>query len=143
MWEIPWLFLSTEQGGSNITPVPERVLLGQVATASCLLEGNHHVQRETAQKPPYHKKPKPHTVVQSFSRDRLFAAPELQHARLPCPSPSPGAQIHVHWVGDAIQRSHPLSSLLLLPSVYPGSGSFSVSWLFTSGGQSIDHMETP
>ena len=35
----------------------------------------------------------------------------LQHARLPCPSPSPRvAQTHVHWVGDAIQPSHPLSS---------------------------------
>ena len=27
-------------------------------------------------------------------------------------------QIHVHWVGDAIQPSHPLSSLLLLPSIF-------------------------
>ena len=36
---------------------------------------------------------------------------ELQHARLPCPSPSPGAySTHVHRVGDAIQSSHPLSS---------------------------------
>ena len=29
------------------------------------------------------------------------------------------AQTHVHWVGDAIQSSHPLLSLLLLPSVFP------------------------
>ena len=35
---------------------------------------------------------------------------ELQHARPPCPSPSPGVQTHVHRVGDAIQPSHPLSS---------------------------------
>ena len=35
----------------------------------------------------------------------------LQHARLPCPSPSPElAQTHIHQVGDAIQPSHPLSS---------------------------------
>ena len=34
----------------------------------------------------------------------------LKHARLPCPSPTPEAQTHVHWVGDAIQLSHPLSS---------------------------------
>ena len=35
----------------------------------------------------------------------------LQHARLPCPSPTPGlAQTHVHRVSDAIQPSHPLSS---------------------------------
>ena len=34
----------------------------------------------------------------------------LKHARLPCSSPTPEAQTHVHWVGDAIQLSHPLSS---------------------------------
>ena len=36
---------------------------------------------------------------------------ELQHARTPWPSTTPGVtQIHVHWVSDAIQPSHPLSS---------------------------------
>ena len=36
---------------------------------------------------------------------------EPQHTRLPCPSPTPGvSQTHVHWVGDAIQPSHSLSS---------------------------------
>ena len=35
----------------------------------------------------------------------------LQHARLTCPSPTPRAyKTHVHWVGDAIQPSHPLWS---------------------------------
>ena len=35
----------------------------------------------------------------------------LQYARLPCPSPTPGAYSNsFHWVGDAIQPSHPLSS---------------------------------
>ena len=34
-------------------------------------------------------------------------------------------QIHVHWVGDAIQPSHPLSSLLLLPSIPPSIRVFS------------------
>ena len=36
-----------------------------------------------------------------------------QHARPPCPSPTPGVvsiESHVHRVGDAIQPSHPLSS---------------------------------
>jgi len=33
------------------------------------------------------------------------------NTRLPCPSLSPKfAQTHIHWVGDAIQPSHPLSS---------------------------------
>ena len=36
---------------------------------------------------------------------------ELQHARPPYPSPLPElTQTHVHWVSDAIQPSHPLSS---------------------------------
>ena len=35
----------------------------------------------------------------------------LQPSRLPCPSPTPRfTQAHVHWVVDAIQPSHPLSS---------------------------------
>ena len=35
----------------------------------------------------------------------------LQHTRPPCPSPVPRvSQMHVHWVGDAIQPSLPLLS---------------------------------
>ena len=34
-------------------------------------------------------------------------------------------QTRVHQVGDAIQPSHPLSSLLLLPSIFPGIRVFS------------------
>ena len=35
----------------------------------------------------------------------------LQHARLPCPSPTLElTQTHVHWVSDSIQPSHSLSS---------------------------------
>ena len=47
------------------------------------------------------------------------------------------AQTHAHWVGDAIQPSHsviPFSSCL---QSFPASGSFLMSQLFTSGGQSI------
>ena len=46
------------------------------------------------------------------------------------------AQTHVHWVGDAIQPSHPLLPFLLLPSVFPSIKVFTTSWLFASGGQS-------
>ena len=45
------------------------------------------------------------------------------------------AQVHVHWVGDAIQPSHPLSPLLL-PSIFASIKVFS-SWLFASSGQRI------
>ena len=36
------------------------------------------------------------------------------------------AQTHVHRVGDAIKPSHPLLSLLLLPSVFPSIRVFSI-----------------
>ena len=50
------------------------------------------------------------------------------------------AQIHVHWVGDDIQLSHISSSVVPFsscPQSFPASGSFPMSWLFTSGCQSI------
>ena len=51
---------------------------------------------------------------------------EPQHARPPFPSPTPGGtQTQVHGVGDAIQPSHPLSSLLLMPSIFPSIRVFS------------------
>ena len=47
------------------------------------------------------------------------------------------SQTHVHWVGDAMQPSHPLSPSSPPAFNLPTSGSFRVSQLFTSGGQSI------
>ena len=46
-------------------------------------------------------------------------------------------QTHVHWVDDAIQPSHPLSSPSPPALSFPASGPFPVSQFFTSGGQSI------
>ena len=40
------------------------------------------------------------------------------------------AQIHVHCVGDAIQPSHPLLPLLLLPSIFPSIRVFSSELAF-------------
>ena len=63
----------------------------------------------------------------------------LQHARLPCPSPTLGA------CSDSCPSSwwcHPtiLSSVISFSSCtqsFPASGSFPVSQFFTSGGQSV------
>ena len=44
------------------------------------------------------------------------------------------AQTHVHWVDDAIWPSY---LLLFHSQSFPTSGSFPMSWLFTSGDQSI------
>ena len=62
----------------------------------------------------------------------------LQHARLPCPSPSPEACSNsFHWVADAIQPSHPLPSPSPPALNLSQHQSFPVSQIFTSGGQGI------
>ena len=63
---------------------------------------------------------------------------ELQHARPPCPSPSPGVHSDSHplsqWCHPAISSSViPFSSW---PKSLPASESFPMSQLFTWGGQS-------
>ena len=63
----------------------------------------------------------------------------LQHARPPCPSPTPGACQNScplsHWCHPTISSSVvPFSSCL---QYFPGIGSFQMSQLFTSSGQSI------
>ena len=78
-------------------------------------------------------------VVQSFSYVWLLWHHGLQHASLPCPSPSPGACSNScllsQWCHRTISSSViPFSSCL---QSFPASGSFPVSQFFTSGGQSI------
>ena len=63
----------------------------------------------------------------------------LQHARLPCLSPSPRACSNScplsQWCHPTISSSViPFSSCL---QSFPASGSFPMNWLFTSGGWSI------
>ena len=64
---------------------------------------------------------------------------ELQHARPPCPSPTPRVHSNSHpsspWYHPAISSSMvPFSSC---PQSLPALGSFQMSQLFSSGGQSI------
>ena len=52
------------------------------------------------------------------------------------------AQTHVHWIGDAIQPSHPHLKRRVVPfssclQSFLASGSFPVNQFFASGGQSI------
>ena len=46
-------------------------------------------------------------------------------------------QTHVHWVSDAIQPSNPLVPFSTCPQSFQASGSFQMSQLFVSGGQSV------
>ena len=64
---------------------------------------------------------------------------EPQHARPPCPSPTPGVHPNpcpsCRWCHPTISSSVvPLSSC---PQSFPASGSFQMSQLFASGGQRI------
>ena len=75
-----------------------------------------------------------HSVVSNSLRPH-----ELQHTRPLCPSQTPGVYSNScpssRWCHPAISSSViPFSSC---PQSLPGSGSFPVSQLFTSGGQSI------
>ena len=63
----------------------------------------------------------------------------LQHARLPCPSPSPGACSNSCPLS---QWCHPTISSSVIPffsclQSFPASGSFPMSWLFVPTGQNI------
>ena len=64
---------------------------------------------------------------------------ELQHARPPCPSPTPG--VHPNpcpwswWCHPAISSS--VVPFFFCPQSFPASGSFPISQLFACGGQSI------
>ena len=77
-----------------------------------------------------------------FSRSVVSKALQLhgrKHARLPCPSPTPGACSNScplsRWCHPTISSSVvPFSSCL---QSFPASGSFPVSWLCISGGQSV------
>ena len=85
--------------------------------------------------------------VQSLSRVWLFApctpSPHLrhglEHARLPCPSPTPAAYSNScplsQWCHPTISSSVIAFSSCL--QSFPASGSFPVSQFFASGGQSI------
>ena len=61
----------------------------------------------------------------------------LQHARLPCPSLSPGVcfQTHVHWASDATQPSNPLSS--------PSPPAFSLHSIRVFSNESALHIRWP
>ena len=77
-----------------------------------------------------------------FSRSVMSDSLQLnepQHARPPCPSPTPGVHPNpcplCRWCHPTISSSvAPFSSC---PQPFPASGSFPISQLFTSGGQSI------
>ena len=78
------------------------------------------------------------SYVQSLSCAHSLRPRELQHTRLPCPSPIPGAYSNScpssQWCHPTISSSVvPFSSHL---QSFPASGCFQMSQFFISGGQS-------
>ena len=82
----------------------------------------------------YHSVQFSHSVVSDSLQPH-----KSQHARPPCPSPSP--RVHSNpcslsqWCHPAISSS--VVPFFSCPQSFPASGSFPVSQFFTSGGQSI------
>ena len=82
----------------------------------------------------YHSKQFSHSVLSDSLRP-----PGLQQARLPCPSPPPGAYSKSYPLS---QWCHPITSSSVIPffsrlQSFPASGSFQMSQFFTSGGKII------
>ena len=71
--------------------------------------------------------------------------PALQHARLPCPSSSPGAYSNSCPLSRGCYSTISSSAIPFssCPQSFPASGSFPMSQLFTSGGQSIGASASP
>ena len=94
------------------------------------------LERKSSQAWKAMKKP----LVQSLSHvmGRLFATHGLQHARLPCPPPT--LEVYSN-LGPSSRWCHLTISSSVVPfscfQSLPASGSYPVSWLFASGGQSL------
>ena len=96
---------------------------------------------------------KPHCTLAPFNSQKIITSVHFshsvmsdslrshapQHARPPCPSPTPGVQ--PNQCPSSWWRHPTVSSSVLLfcsgPQSFPASGSFQMSQLFPSGGQSI------
>ena len=78
--------------------------------------------------------------VQSLSRVRLFATPRttVSQASLSITNSQGLTQTHVHWVGDPIQTSYPLSSPSVLALNLSQHLEPFMSQFFASDGQSIE-----
>ena len=77
-------------------------------------------------------------AVPSLSHVQFFVAPwtAVRQASLSFTIFPKLAQTHAHWVGDAIQPSHPVT-LLSCPQSFPASECFSMSRFFKSTDQGI------
>ena len=137
--------------GSSVHGIPQAKILEWVAISS--YRGSSCTRDQTCVSCPagrfFTTEPpeKPHIIYLQFSsvqfsRSVVFNSlgpHESQHAKPPCPSPTPGVNPNScplsRWCHPAISSSViPFSSY---PQSFPASGSFPMSQLFTWSGQSI------
>ena len=134
-WQKHWRFAHwhSRKGYENAWGWPEELFLKHhkiswknkqkslsALTALCLHQGRHQILW-------LHTLSPFHSSVQSLSHVvQLCDLMDCSTPGLPVHHQLPEfTQTHVHWVSDAIQPSHPLSSPLLPPSIFPSSRVFS------------------
>ena len=121
----------THIGSSQFTDYP------QVVSSSSLQSGLTWYIAESSHQTPHHCNGA-RVAVSQFSHSVVSDPMDCSMPGFPVQHQLPElTQTHVHQDGDAIQPSHPLSCLHLLPSIFPSIRSFLMSQLFASGGQSI------
>ena len=125
---------------------PQRVLIPILFKCTIMLHHLASMQKQQGRKQEIHRASLRLGIISlypcCFSVTKLcptLRPRELQHTRLPCPSLSPRVCSNSYplsqWCHPTITSSvSPFSSC---PQSLPVSGYFPVSWLFTSGGQSI------
>ena len=84
-----------------------------------------------------HKSPPPSNQFSCSVVSNSLRSHGLQHIRVPCPLPTPGA---CSYTCPSSRRCHPTISSSVVPfssclQSFPASGSFTMSQFFTSGGQ--------
>ena len=130
-WKIPW---REEPGGLSPWSRKELDTTERHHFHYAHIKGQKKIWKQCLPFPPFRSV----QIRHSFLSNSLWPH-ESQHARPPCPSPTPRAYSNLcplsQWCYPTISSSViPFSSCL---QSFPASGSFPMSQFFTSGGQSI------
>ena len=120
----------------------DSLIYGQVSGISCGYFKNLSLLCLWSSEFNMYQRDLPYNMLLQFSRSVMSDSLQphgLQHARLPCPSPTPVAYSNSR---PSCQWCHPTTSSSLIPfsshlQSFRASGSFPMSWFFASGGQNI------